>query len=183
MKKFYKIDSLTDVDEYYHNSLKALELRKQYVLSGKVVDKRFLLSSVEELKDFFNKHKDYLELNCVFNVLGLIEFRFKTDFNSRVSGKKSSFANKKLTNRLKLLECARGNDNSNQYVHIRDILDAWIKETPYGLIIKKYINWLDFRNWLAHGRYLEFKNLRKYDYETVRELAETIFSLNAFRNE
>lgn len=130
---FHRIDSLEDIDDFYHNIKKSLILRERCIIVGECAEKRFLHFNQEEIRYFFKKHHQYSELNCVFNVLGLIESRFKIDFEKRISARQDNLY-KSLSNQFKLLK-AKNNDS---FIPIRKILDVWEEETPHFTLIKSY---------------------------------------------
>jgi len=106
----------------------------------------------------------------------LIESRFQVDLEKRISIKQSNI-NDQLVNRFKLLNMK----NAGNFIPIREIITVWEEETPYHSLIRNYYKpWLYFRNWLAHGCYLQFNNLNKYDYPAARNLAQLLFSTIPF---
>jgi hypothetical protein len=57
-----------------------------------------------------------------------------------------------------------------------DILGSWIKHHPeLRSLIGQLRAALQFRHWLAHGRYWDLKAGRKYDYAGVYLIAYLVF--------
>jgi hypothetical protein len=58
----------------------------------------------------------------------------------------------------------------------RDLFDAWSKHTSgANSLIGDLRGAFRFRNWLAHGRYWPPKLARKYDFEYLYRLADTVY--------
>jgi hypothetical protein len=54
-------------------------------------------------------------------------------------------------------------------------LDLWKQEFPtQKLLLGELKGALNYRHWLAHGRYWEPKLGRKYDYESLYLLVQTV---------
>jgi hypothetical protein len=61
-----------------------------------------------------------------------------------------------------------------------DILDFWKQVYPeHKQVISNVISALQYRNWLAHGRYWDAKLGRKYSYPFLYNLAEKVEELLA----
>lgn len=108
-----------------------------------------------------------LELNTIFMLLSSIEALFRIDFNVRVDKKLKDELSKEFRNIYKTKQSRVSLEE--------DILNIWqshFKEIKY--IISEYKSALHYRHWLAHGRYWEPKFGRKYDFESIYILANSI---------
>jgi hypothetical protein len=58
-----------------------------------------------------------------------------------------------------------------------DIFDTWQREHPESVqLIRELKGAFKFRHWLAHGSYLQPKLGRKYDYQGVYNLADSVLT-------
>jgi len=107
------------------------------------------------------------------NVLTAVEAAFQIDYFQRCYSRKKK---DRVSRSFSPIYKRKGSHPPG----VEDILEIWKKEptTPKGL--KRDLSELkgafNYRNWLAHGRYLDPKLGRKYDYESVYALAETVLN-------
>src|SRR5258708_2872834 len=74
------------------------------------------------------------------------EATFQVDFRRRIARKKKDRLSKKLRKLWRKHKRAK-------WVVVEDILDVWQKETGHVQAIGKLKQLIQFRHWLAHGRY------------------------------
>jgi hypothetical protein len=106
-----------------------------------------------------------------FSVLAAIEAAFRIDYLQRCDKRKKD----ELSRAFLKLYAAKGVRASLK----NDILQGWKdKSNVPDHIIGDLNGAFNYRDWLAHGRYWKPNLGRKYDYESVYLLAESVF--NAF---
>jgi hypothetical protein len=111
-----------------------------------------------------------LEYNSAFTVMAAIEAALRTDYLTRAYKKKKDT----LSRAFRAIHKSHGPRASLE----NEILVAWHDHGPMPASLKSaLVSALNYRHWLAHGRYWEPKLGRKYDYFTVFGIAEELFEL------
>lgn len=162
-----KIDQ---IEEYYSDSEESLNA---YYCSNSllgVMPARFVGYSRDEIDRELRGRKDTLDRMCSLELLAAIEARLRIDYIVRGQDKlKDEFSRK-------IREIYREKENRASLTD--DILFTWKKEQPkHKARLDDLGKALDYRNWLAHGRYWQPKkspHINKYDYLSIYALASDI---------
>ncbi|OEF69202.1 hypothetical protein [Vibrio tasmaniensis] len=158
--------NLEDIEEYYFDSDQALQ---EYFLSS-AVPAKFIGYSLNMLQDELKARAKSLDRMCSLEILATLEARFRVDYLVRCQKKRRDVFSKKLR--------AIYRKKENQASLVDDIISTWRKEHPeHKARLDNLQGALDYRNWLAHGRYWlpkKMPNLSKYDYLFLYSLADDI---------
>lgn len=160
--------SIDDVMTYYIDSEEALNL----FFDPNHVSARFIGYSKNELDDELKIRKNTLDMMCCLELLTAIEARFRIDYLIRCQCKKRDTFSKIFR--------AIHKKKKNQASLIDDILSTWRNAYPqHKKILDDFQKSIDYRNWLAHGRYWTPKktpHINKFDYLSIHTLAFEILS-------
>jgi hypothetical protein len=160
--------SLESLESYYDEVKAAIDLKYSKANPYYTADFQMMTDSeVESERD-----ENYMELSreASMSILAFVESLFRTDFIIRCELKKSD----KLSIRYRHTYNPAKRIYTYSYNDV--VLDGWADFRPEE---KDLINELkeanNYRNWLAHGRYWQFKdNPAKYKIEKIRNLAHRI---------
>ena len=107
---------------------------------------------------------------CSLEILSALEARFRVGYLVRCQRKKRDLFSKKLH--------AIYRKQQNRAFLVDDILTTWKKErTEHKLRLDQFQKAIDYRNWLAHGRYWTPKKIpqiKQYDFLNLYSLADDI---------
>lgn len=157
--------SIEEIAYYKQDLEKAIRL---YYKSYNEYEK-FYTYSMENINEEKTLRLQELELNVIFMLLSSIEALFRIDFNIRVTRKFKDELSKEFRN---IYKTKRGRVSLEE-----DILNIWqIHFREIKFIISEYKSALHYRHWLAHGRYWEPKLGRKYDFDSIYILANSIIN-------
>lgn len=160
--------SLENLESYYDEVKAAIDLKYSKANPYYTADFQMMTDSeVESERD-----ENYMELSreASMSILAFVESLFRTDFIIRCELKKSD----KLSIRYRHTYNPAKRIYTYSYNDV--VLGGWADFRPEE---KALINELkeanNYRNWLAHGRYWQFKdNPAKYKIEKIRNLAHRI---------
>lgn len=126
--------------------------------------------SILELNNELREHKLALDRMSALEILAFLEARFRIDYLIRCQERKKDILSRAFREVYKSKE--------NKASLTDDILKVWKETCPqHKPILDSFQKALDYRNWLAHGRYLEPKrspHIVKYDYLSVNLIAGKI---------
>jgi hypothetical protein len=111
-----------------------------------------------------------IDINSSLSLLSAVEAAFRFDYLQRCYMKKKD----PLSRTFRGIHKHKG----SRALLEDDILNGW-KQCAIGLkdILGHLKGVLKYRHWIAHGRYWEPKLGRtKYDYQSVYQLVDTVFS-------
>ncbi len=109
------------------------------------------------------------DIRSTLIVLTSLEASFRVDFHLRCRERLKD----ELSRYFREIEKTRG----DQVRFDEDILEGWKKYIPgVAPLIGRLHGALKLRHWVAHGRYWHPKLGRKYDFDSVYDLAEVIAS-------
>ena len=161
--------SLNEIEAYYSDSENALNNFFDASIAAKFPLRFFGYSKIEidaELK----YRKEELDRMCSLEILAALEARFRIDYLIRSQNKKRD----KLSKVFREIYKKKKNKASLN----DDIIRAWKKDNPlHKNRLDKLSKALDYRNWLAHGRYWLPKkspHIAEYDYLSIYSLAVDI---------
>ena len=168
--------SLAVIDEYYSSVREAIRTKYSDTLNINYLADFFGRSSrsVEEERD---KAYEELEKEATLCLLSYMESVFRTDFIMRCELKKKD--------KLAMLFRKTYSPSKRKYQYgFKDVvISSWKEVHPSKTdTFNRILEMMEFRNWLAHGRYWAFKdNLNKYTYEAVHSVIEAFE--NAFNEQ
>ena len=149
----------------YRNKIFSLVVNFQQGMQNK-----FVGFTLDELNEYFDESKRELEHVVCFNLISLTEAYLRTDFYTKVYNKdKSNIGRiyreiyKQKNNKISLKEDIIKNWQNNKF----DAKSAF----------SKYIGLINYRHWLAHGRYWVPKFGQKYTPEITYNIVEQIIKL------
>ncbi|NRF32983.1 hypothetical protein [Vibrio coralliilyticus] len=173
-KKFSKVtfsdehSTLQDIQNYYVDSDESLGL----YFDEQNQKNRFFGYTRDELQEELNNRKDALDRMCSLEVLASIEAHIRIDYLNRCQAKHKDV----LSKQMRVVYSAKGNKASL----VDDILFLWKKNKPkHKSCLDDLQKALDYRNWLAHGRYWNSRkapHISKYDYFSLYTLAENVLA-------
>jgi len=168
--------TLNEIVRYYSLSKESLIFLMNRILTGKSdILSEFIGYTEDELKEEFKRLQCEVEKCAVFNILTTLEAEFRMDFFIRVKRKYKCSISKKFRDIYKQYEKKH---KENRIPLKEEILRVWKEEFPkLKSIIDPYIEALNYRHWLAHGRWWKPKVRydEKYDFDTVYRLAQSIY--------
>ena len=153
--------------------VQAAEHTKQLILLGKTSpNARFFAMSVDEVDDFFEERlKEADKQTCLFLVASA-EAALRVDFLQRVYDRKKDPVSRAFRDTYKIA-C----DRSRLKVRLEeDILDIWAERVPHTKgHVGDFRGALNYRHWLAHGRYWVPKLGRQYDPSGLLRIITDLF--------
>lgn len=129
--------------------------------------REFLGFTLKELDIYFDNLNKELENVTCLSLLSAVEAKLRTDYLFRACNKKKDTLSKKFRSIYK--------QKSQKASLEEDILNTWTEIYPeLKNIIGDYKGALNYRNWLAHGRYWNPKLGRKYDVDVIYTISNNI---------
>jgi len=164
--------SIEDVEEYYIDSEQSLNSFYDFSSSSTQISSKFVGYSKAEFDNELKARKETLDRMCSLEVLSAIEARLKIDYIVRGQNKLRDEFSKKIREIFDKKE--------NRASLVDDILKAWKIEFPeHKTRLDHFGQALDYRNWLAHGRYWQAKrtpHIYRFDYFSIYSLASDILT-------
>lgn len=147
LKRSYEELTLEQVAAYYVDSLEAIRLLKQNVLNGVApIPNQFIGLTVTEVNEIFEVREMELDRLSSFNLLAATEASMRVDFHERV--------NKRGKGDLDRVFLSIYRDKREKISLEEHILDVWKEfKSDSRHIFTNFKGLLNYRNWLAHGRY------------------------------
>jgi hypothetical protein len=156
---------------WYEDQLEAIKDFKNKIVDAVIYSKpinfnsKFIAFTLEELDTYFINSVDELEHLVCFNLIAATEARLRVDFINRVRRKDKSTVgrtfrelHKKRKNKISLEE---------------HIIETWKSETDETMF-SDFLGILNYRHWMAHGRYWKPKLGRTYPVNTAYRISESI---------
>jgi hypothetical protein len=161
---------IDDVEDYYIDSENSLNSFYNIDSSSQNIPAKFIGYSEVELTEELKIRKDTLDRMCSLEILAAIEARIKIDYIIRGQNKLRDDFSKKIR--------VIYDKKESRAALVDDILSTWKSEYPeHKARLDNLGKALDYRNWLAHGRYWQPKrtpHIYKYDYLSIYALASEI---------
>jgi hypothetical protein len=130
---------------------------------------RFVGYTKKELQAELKERLEELDRASAFNVLVAVEAVFRIDYLRRSYKKKKDGLSRSCREIYK--------KKGVRVSLVDDILDLWKQELPSQKhVLGEIKGALNYRHWLAHGRYWNVKLGKNYDYESLYLLAQTLLS-------
>ena len=143
---------------------------------------KYFVATAKALRSFYNKNNPYFvgythkqlqeeldsridELNksTAFTVLAAIEAHLRVDFLQRCYNKDKDTLSREFRELY--------NEKGGKVSLSEDILELWKEHVTKKSVISEIRSALNFRHWLAHGRYWVARLGRTYDFNSVLTLA------------
>lgn len=163
-----KNSSIDEIEEYYIDSEDSLN----YYFDLAAAMPKFIGYTKDEIYNELKNRKETLDRMCSLEILAAIEARIRIDYLVRCQNKKRDSLSKKLREIHKR--------KTHKASLIDDIVVAWKQQFPeHKTRLDNLGKAIEFRNWLAHGRYWMPKkspDIYKYDYLAIYSLASDILS-------
>ena len=162
--------TITEIHEYYVDSEESLNLYFNPIESINYSEK-FTGYTKEELVDELKNRKYTLDRMCSLELLAAIEAHLRIDYLVRCQ-------NRKKDSLSKIFRETIYKDKKNKASLMADIVSTWKSHHPeHKPRLDKLGKAMDFRDWLAHGRYWQPKkspHIQDYDYLSIYLLASDI---------
>ena len=165
-------DNQSNANSLFHEKISHSILTE----TAKDIPDNFKFLSLEQAKQQMKENAQELNLISCFQLISAAEGRLKYDFQLKVE-------NSLKSNLCKDFRTIFNNKEKNmKYIDIQSILDIWKKHYP-SPIITKYIGsfkeLVNFRNWIAHGRFWRpsrlGRHILQYHPDLVYKETKTLF--------
>jgi hypothetical protein len=150
---------IKEIEAYFVTTEKAL--RSFYQINNLY----FTTYTVEELNNELERRIEELDKSTAFTILAAIEAHLRVDFLQRYYDKEKDPLSRKFRNLYK---------KKGDRPPLEGILELWMQHLTRKSVISELRGALNYRHWLAHGRYWVAKWGRKYDFYDVLTLAINI---------
>ena len=164
--------TIEQIADYYQDTEGALNLFYSFNFNTEDIPAKFLGYSATEVNDELKQRKEALDRTCSMELLAALEARIRIDYLVRCQDKHKDTLSRKLRDIHKTKE--------NRASLVDDIITTWKTEKPYHKNrLDNLGKALDYRNWLAHGRYWQPKkhpHTALFDYLTIYSLAVDILT-------
>ncbi|WP_044749400.1 hypothetical protein [Bacillus alveayuensis] len=159
--------NLENIVNFYNLCKSALLKYKENIKKGLEIPEEFIGFTSEELDQYFRNKIEELETLICLDLLAAVEAKLRIDYLTRVKNRKKDNLSRIFRSIYKERKARVSLDE--------DILENWKEQHPQA---KKYISdyksVLQFRHWLAHGRYWTPKLGRHYDLSTVYTICKNL---------
>lgn len=160
------------VEEYYTDSEESLNAFYNVNLLTGTIPAKFIGYTRQEIDNELKERKKILDRMCSLELLSAIEARVRIDYIIRGQNKLRDDFSRKIRDIYDIKE--------NHASLVDDILRIWKVEKPnHKTRLDELGKALDYRHWLAHGRYWQPKrkpHIEKYDYLSLYALAANILN-------
>jgi hypothetical protein len=130
---------------------------------------KFITFTLDELTNYFENSEEELEHLACLDIIIATEARLRIDYDNRVRRRDKS----PIGRTFRALSKKRGNRVSLE----EHIIEQWKIETGEN-VFSDFVGILNYRNWLAHGRYWVPKfGRQKYSIADAYYIANNIFNL------
>jgi hypothetical protein len=128
--------------------------------------------SYNEIDYYFSRVLEELEKATVFNIMASVEASLRIDFLTRVSARKKDSLSREFRDLYK-----KRKYNVNK-IKITEILDKWkVESSNLRGVIGKFNGALNYRDWLAHGRYWVPALGENYDLFNIHIISINVISI------
>ena len=154
----------------YHNDVVS-SLRLYFDAPSQDFTARYYDKTKAQLESLLAARLEETELRSALTILADLEAAFRFDYEYRCLKRLKDPVSRGFRTIQKSRKKRVGFDE--------DILEEWKRRSPnLRRLVGELRGALNFRHWLAHGRYWEPKLARKYDFSVIYALADAI--LQAF---
>ena len=142
--------------DYYRRSREALAALRQNIASSADSQSLFYQMTDEEVEQALRQMATELDHEVTLLLTASFEAIFQVDFLERVAKKRKE----PVSRRMRALR----KRHKNRRILFEEILDLWQKQTGSKGLIGQLKQLIQFRHWLAHGRYwVQKSGLEKVD--------------------
>ena len=169
-----RFQNLDEVFRWYDLQLQLLneeERRLPQLLSSNSIPARYLNESLADLRMQFTLARKHLEFVAMLHLLSTTEALLRLAFKDLSRRQRKP----KISRRFRRIRRERG----KKIRLTEDILDTWIDVYPEtARSIRDFKGVVPLRDWLAHGRYWNPKNLGRslYEVRDVFDIASEMFN-------
>lgn len=170
--------ALDDAWDHYQASrdsiVKAAEHTRRFISSGAVTPgSQFFAMSIDEVEEFFAARLDETDRQACLFLVASAEAALRVDFLQRVYDRKKDAVSSGFRNIYR-----NACNHSRLKVRLEeDILDTWASNNPEAKSrIGEFRGTLNYRHWLAHGRYWVPKIGRQYDPSGLLRIITEFFA-------
>lgn len=164
--------AIDEVEEYYIDSNESLDSFFNISSSPGLTPDKFFGYSKAEINEELKARKETLDRMCSLELLSAIEARLRIDYYLRGQNKLRD----ELSKAIRVIF-----DKKKDRASLSDdIMTTWRKQRPeHKTRLDDFGKALDYRHWLAHGRYWHAKkkpHIYRYDYLSIYTLASEILT-------
>ena len=166
-----------DVWSYYQETrdsiVQAATATKRALIGGAAMaDPRFQLMNIEEIDAFYGELLDETDAHACLFLIASAEAALRIDFLRRVYKRGRDTVSKEF----RQIYAAKEREMRNVRLDA-DILAVWTADKPR---VQRYVNEfagaLNYRHWLAHGRYWVPKLGKRYDPSGIQQIVTSLFA-------
>ncbi len=168
--------TVADVWQYYENMRDSMVQMYEQTKHNRLLgltgsDPKFFAMDLREIDEFFKQNFEETDQQACLFLIASAEAAFRVDFLQRVYHKKKDDVSREFQSIYK-----RRNNSRLNIILEDDILDIWAEKVPES---KPYVGLfkgtLNYRHWLAHGRYWVPKLGAKYDPAGILTIILSVF--------
>ncbi len=168
--------SIETIAEWYEDQKEAIRDLRTKVLTaitnpGAVtgINTKFVTFTADEIIEYFNDNEIELEHLVCFDLISAAEARLRVDFYKKVYNKSKSKTGEAFRESYKLKQ--------NKISLEEDIIETWKAVSASNKkFFSEFLGLLNYRHWLAHGRYWSKKLGQEYTYDTTYNIVERMLS-------
>lgn len=167
-----KYVTLDYIDSWYEDQLSAIReyrvaLINSVIDSNSNVSAKFVGFTIDDINDYFDASENELDYLVCLNLLSATEAFIRMDYLTKVSERHKSTIARKYRDLYK---------QKQERVSLEDDLLEILKEeiATCKNAFSSFIGALNFRNWLAHGRYWVPKLGRNYNRDSVLYISQEV---------
>ena len=170
-----KEQSIDYIWSWYEDQKEALldyrtKIFKTLISSSSSVHNKFFGLTTDELNDYFRESEKELEHLICFDLISATEAVLRSDFYKKVFNKDKSDLGRIFRNIDKV--------NADNISLENDIINNWKKIVEVRKNdFSDFLGLLNYRNWLAHGRYWTPKLGQHYTPSITYNIVENIFNI------
>ncbi|MFD1256158.1 hypothetical protein ACFQ3S_05075 [Mucilaginibacter terrae] len=172
------VKSLDEIINWYDDQLTALQSFRYSIINAIVLNEslflksreKFIDLSIDEINKYFNVSEIELEHLVCFDLISATEGIVRFDYFEKCYDKNKSLVGRYFRDIHKI----KGKKVSLE----GDILNTW-KNVTSDLCFSDFIGLLNYRHWLAHGRYWnpKFGRREPYTVDVVYEIVKSVCSI------
>lgn len=162
---------LLQIAEHHADVTAAIRLYYAYLFSD---TNRFDQNKPDAFTQALHERIEEIEMTSSLSVFAALEARFRLDYLLRAEDRDDEiepWANE-------LIDLFDASEKQNLHADFKQILTIWLRysdEQPTKDAIGYCLDALEYRNWLAHGRYWSVSEAKQsvlYDYDTLYAMAD-----------
>ena len=169
--------TVEDAWEYYESSRDSIvqmhrRTRDSIVDSSSIPDPRFFGMNITEVDEYFTEKLNEADRQACLFLIASAEGTFHFDFFDRIYARKKD----EVSLIFRSMYREKRDHNKTRVNLDEDILETWADRVPKSKShISDFRGALNYRHWLAHGRWWVPKMGRKYDPAGVFQIIDSLF--------